>query len=153
MNMIRTEQQAVLDQLCQTLQESADHYRETADIFADEEAAFLAAIAVERDQIAEHIATALRQLDVLPSAPDRDRETLASLMDKLRALVPGDNASRILVRHLHGEQHLARLASDAHGENLDAQCNAVVDEAMDHIQKVTTDLQKMLSRLKKRHRD
>lgn len=153
MSMIRTDQQAVLDQLCQSLQESADHYRETADMFTGEETAFLTAIAGERDQIAEHIATALRQLDVLPSAPDRDRETLANLLDRLRALVPGDNASRILERHLHGEQHLVRLATDAHGANLDAQCNEVVDEAVGHIQKVTTDLQKMLSRLKRRHGD
>ncbi len=145
MTLIRSEQQARLDDLNTALQETGDLYLEAARTLEDEEsAAILREIAAERAELTEHIAATVRAMGDLPSLPDRDRETLHALLERLGAAMAADNTHKILEQRLHGERHLIELVEECQQAPLDEQASVLVDGIADHVQEAIARLQALL---------
>lgn len=145
MTLIRSEQQARLDDLNTALRETEDLHREAAENMEDgETAAVLREIAAERGELADRVAAAVRAMGDLPSLPDRDRETLHAFLEKLGAAMAADNTRRILEQRLHGEQHLAELLEECRHSPLDQTASALVDTVADHVRKAAARIQARL---------
>ena len=109
MSILRSELQVALQELYRLAQESVDHYKDTAQ-FVDDEAAtrLFIRIADEREAFARQLASAIRDTDDLPAAPDADREAGEQLVHRLHALFTADQTQDVLEQRLKAELELAQ---------------------------------------------
>ncbi len=146
MTLIRSEQEAALDDLSEALQETADYYREAAESLPNGAVAgALRGIAEQRDALAQRLRAAVKSLGDLPRVPDIDRESLHGFLEKLRSVISADNTHRILEQRLHGEHHLAQLVASSRQVSLDRGSAALVDEVAEHVQGTIERLQTLLN--------
>ena len=143
MNIIRTELQVALHDLHVAVQESADHYRDSAEFLDDEPVSqLLVEIADEREQLAQKFEQAIRATDDLPAAPDADRETGEQLIHRLRSLFSSDQTEDVLNQRLEAEDALAQMLTDAREAELGAEYEALRQAFADQVRSARTRLEK-----------
>lgn len=120
MGILRSEQQVALQQLYRLVQESIDHYQDSAEFVEDSNAAQLfTRIASEREPLAEQLAQAIRDTGDLPAAPDADKETGEQLLHRLRAWFTADQTRDVVEQRLQAEAELARVLADTKNQSSD----------------------------------
>lgn len=119
--MFRDNRQTALNDLAVACKEAADYYRDDAHYAAGLglEQLFLN-LAEERREMAARLDQHIRGLHDLPSEPDTDRETLHSLLTRLRAGFSGDRSESLLEERQAGERALEEAVERALDEDLEA---------------------------------
>lgn len=122
MTILRSELQVALQDLYRMARESADHYQDAAQfVHAASATRLFTRIAGEREALARQLASAIRDTDDLPAAPDADREAGEQLIHRLHAWFTADQTEDILQQRLKAEQELA--------QQLDARRDAATDDS------------------------
>jgi hypothetical protein len=118
MSILRNEYQVALQDLHALLQESADHYRDSARFVDDGRAARLFhEIADDREAFAARVADVIRGTGDLPAAPDADRETGEQLIHRLRAWFSPDQMRDVIGQRLEAEVELASWLVEQRGKS------------------------------------
>ena len=116
MSILRSELQVALQELYRMARESVDHYQDAAEFVDDKTVTRLfTRIAGERDELARQLASAIRDTDDLPAAPDADREAGEQLIHRLHAWFTADQTQDVLAQRLKAEQELARQLDSNRG--------------------------------------
>lgn len=141
MNILRSEQQVALQQLYRLLQESIDHYQDSAEFVDDDVTAQLfTRIASEREPLVEQLAQAIRDTDDLPAAPDADKETGAQLLHRLHAWFTADQTRDVVEQRLEAETELAQVLADSHNQTSDPTYQDLHQRFEAHVQNATRTL-------------
>lgn len=112
--MLRSEQQAALDDAIVTCLYAADRYRSAARRAHDRHLSeFFATLAHERTEFAQKLTDALVGIGSLPSQPDPDKETLDEIITRIKMTFAADERSLLLEECKHVEQQIAAAASKA----------------------------------------
>ncbi|HDZ07960.1 DUF2383 domain-containing protein [Pseudohongiella sp.] len=120
MSILRSEQQLALQQLYRLVQESIDHYRDSAEFVEDSNTAQLfTRIASEREPLAEQLAQVIRDTGDLPAAPDADKEAGEQMLHRLRAWFTADQTRDVVKQRLQAEAELAKVLADSKNQTPD----------------------------------
>lgn len=120
MSIMRSEYQVALQDLHARVQESVDHYRDSARFVEEARAARLFRnIADDREAFASRVAEVIRRTDDLPAAPDADRETGEQLIHRLHAWFSSDQTRDVIEQRLDAEAELASWLVTQRGHSHD----------------------------------
>ncbi|WP_066963900.1 DUF2383 domain-containing protein [Microbulbifer sp. Q7] len=135
MSLMRTDRQMALNDLHLAMQESADIYQQTAQFLQDPAASALCkSLASDRERLAEQIAEEIRDEGELPSAPDRDKETLELLEQRLETLFAQDQVAGVITHRLEGEKALAARVRSEDFTALEAQSPALLNDCRQSVE-------------------
>ena len=142
MGILRSEQQVALQELYRLAQESADHYRDSADFVDDASTTRLFKhIADEREELAQQLAQAIRGTGDLPAAPDADREAGEQLIHRLHAWFTADQTRDVLQQRLSAEQELAQVLRDNRNATTSDIYQALHQSFTSHVEQTRQSLQ------------
>lgn len=112
--MLRTEQQAALDDVIVMCLYAADRYQSAAQRASDRRLSeFFVTLAQERKQFAQRLTHVLVSIGSMPSQPDPDKETLDEVITRIKMAFAGDERSLLLEEGRHVEQQIAATAANA----------------------------------------
>lgn len=112
--MLRTEQQAALDDVIVMCLYAADRYQSAAQRASDRRLSeFFVTLAQERKQFAQRLTHVLVSIGSMPSQPDPDKETLDEVIARIKMTFAGDERSLLLEECRHVEQQIAATAAKA----------------------------------------
>ncbi len=149
MSVLRTREQAVLQDALIVTQESADHLEDAAGFVEDEAAQdILKSLADERHHLAQSLADALRNSGDLPNTPDIDREDAVNLVRRIRAwLSPDATPSNFLALHADAERKLRDTLSGYPDCDFEAGERELIEHVAEHVDKAISELESLASRL------
>lgn len=134
MALLRTEQQAAINELHRAMAKSVDHYVDAAGFLQDEGmAAFLRESAETREQFCDRVVVILDKLDDLPMSPDTEKESLEQLMYRMGAKVSADEVATILQQRLDDEHELHEQLRAIQQLDLDTSTMQLLDEILQHV--------------------
>ncbi|MGQ9424459.1 hypothetical protein ACXYTJ_00745 [Gilvimarinus sp. F26214L] len=112
MSIIRSEQEAALNDLLVSSEKSVDHYQDAAEYLRGHKpSGILRAIAGERQTLVEDLQDAVRATGDLPSAPDEDRESVEKLLHRVHASLSEDEIQDLVRQRMEGEGELLERLS------------------------------------------
>ncbi|QKX18050.1 hypothetical protein [Microbulbifer sp. YPW1] len=141
MTLMRSDRQVALRDLHLAMQESADLYQCTAEFLQDSAASKICnTLANERLRLAEQLEQEIRAEGELPSEPDRDKEAIEELQQRLETLFTEDQVAGVMGHRLEAERGMQAFL---HNEDLSvleeesssllAECRGAVDGAINRL--------------------
>lgn len=110
--------EVALNELLVACRESADHFRDGAQLVTDQQmAAELNRLATERESFIQPIEHKIRALGDLPSVPDPDKEDGEMLLHHIGAAVSEDYTGKLAQQRIDAEKTLLQIIDRA--KNLD----------------------------------
>ena len=129
MNIVRTDNQAIAQELLQKIGESAEFYGKMAETVASQPIKnSLAAIARQRATQVNPMRRLVASLQDLPMATDTEREFFKELGAKLLATVSDKQDATIVQRCLESEQEIKQLSQRLETQSLATNHRALIDK-------------------------
>ncbi|MDX1678275.1 hypothetical protein [Arsukibacterium sp.] len=134
MSIIRTDNEADSLDILKLIIETADYYREMAELLAeyhlDEP---LTELARKREAFIDPFEQVVKQLDELPARPDPDKELMQKLGGKLTQLLSTDARNAILDKCLEEDHKLADLVRHTKLGEISATVQTLLDQLADNL--------------------
>ncbi len=145
MEWLKSEQEVCVNELLIAAQESADFYRDAAQIAEEQplREKFLQFEAT-RKAIAKRIERYLESQGELTVMPDPDAEWGAKMLKHLAVKLSSDEDATLIEQRLDGEEDIAKLIKAAGEIDLDTNFQALLRDYSQHNDWVVSDLKKML---------
>lgn len=141
MTLMRSDRQVALRDLHLAMQESADLYQCTAAFLQDSAASEICnTLANERLRLAEQLEQEIRAEGELPSEPDRDKEAIEELQQRLETLFAEDQVAGVMGHRLEAEKGLQAFLRnedlsvlEEEPSSLLTECRGAVDGAISRL--------------------
>lgn len=127
--------EVALNELLVACRESVDHYQdaitlveqaEISDSFRD--------IANHRKLFFNRLASAIRELGDLPSAPDPDKEASEMIIHHLGAALSPDYSREVLTQRITAEEHIKTLIDNTRATEINETGRALLDDLSQHVE-------------------
>lgn len=125
--------EVALNELLVACRESVDHYQDAIKLVDQSEVANnFRDIAHHRKLFLNRLATAIRELGDLPSAPDPDKETSEMIIHHLGAALSPDYSREVLTQRIAAEEHIKTLIDNTRATEINATGRALLDDLSQH---------------------
>lgn len=133
--------EVALNELLIACRESIDHYQDATELVGQSTIAesFLD-IAKCRKLFLNRVASAIRELGDLPSAPDPDKEAGEMMLHHLGAAFSADYTNEALTQRIKTEEHILTLINAAHATEPNQTCTRLLNDLSIHIEEVINTL-------------
>ena len=136
MSILRTDNQADSLEILKLVRETADYYRQMAELLAEDNLDNpLTNLGRERETFTSPFEKVVKQLGELPARPDPDKELMQQLGGKLSQLFSTDARNTILDKCLEHDHELADLVRHTKLGELSADIQQLLDQLADNLNK------------------
>jgi hypothetical protein len=127
--------EVALNELLVACRESVDHYQDAIKLVEQAEVVnSFQDIANHRKLFFNRLATAIRELGDLPSAPDPDKEASEMIIHHLGAALSPDYSAEALSQRMAAEEHIKALIDNARATDINETGRALLDELSQHVE-------------------
>lgn len=127
--------EVALNELLVACRESVDHYQDAIKLVEQAEVAnSFRDIANHRKLFFNRLATTIRELGDLPSAPDPDKETSEMLIHHLGAALSPDYSEKVLSQRIAAEEHIKTLIDNTRATEINETSRALLDDLSQHVE-------------------
>ena len=127
--------EVALNELLVACRESVDHYQDAIKLVEQVDVAnSFRDIAKRRKLFFTRLATAIRELGDLPSAPDPDKETSEMIMHHLGAALSPDYSKEVLSQRIAAEEHIKTLIDNTRATDINETGCALLDDLSKHVE-------------------
>ena len=127
--------EVALNELLVACRESVDHYQDAIKLVDQSEIVnSFRDITHHRKLFLNRLATAIRELGDLPSAPDPDKETSEMIIHHLGAALSPDYSREVLTQRIAAEEHIKTLIDNTRATEINETGCALLDDLSQHIE-------------------
>lgn len=126
--------EVALNELLVACRESIDHYQDAAELVGQSDIAkIFLDIANNRKLFLTRLASAIKELGDLPSAPDPDKEAGEMMLHHLGAALSADYTNEALTQRVKAEEHILTLINAACTTEPNPSCSTLLNDLSSHI--------------------
>lgn len=127
--------EVALNELLVACRESVDHYQDAIKLVEQSEVAnSFRDIANNRKLFFSRLASAIRELGDLPSAPDPDKEASEMIIHHLGAALSPDYSEEVLGQRIAAEEHIKTLIDNTRATEINETGRALLDDLSQHVE-------------------